>query len=66
MENNEIMKVEMNRREFLVNSIGTVGALALASKFVYEKPREKRPNILIALADDWSWPHASIAGDKSR
>jgi arylsulfatase A-like enzyme len=24
----------------------------------------KRPNILFCLADDWSWPHASIAGDK--
>jgi hypothetical protein len=22
-----------------------------------------RPNILFALADDWSWPHASIAHD---
>jgi len=25
---------------------------------------DKRPNILFALADDWSWPFASIAGDK--
>jgi len=25
---------------------------------------ENRPNILFCLADDWSWPHASIAGDK--
>jgi len=24
----------------------------------------KRPNILFCLADDWSWPHAGIAGDK--
>ncbi|HEY3319982.1 MAG TPA: sulfatase [Planctomycetota bacterium] len=23
-----------------------------------------RPNILFCLADDWMWPHASIAGDK--
>lgn len=23
-----------------------------------------RPNILFCIADDWSWPHASIAGDK--
>jgi len=23
-----------------------------------------RPNILFCLADDWSWPYASIAGDK--
>jgi len=24
---------------------------------------EDRPNILLAIADDWSWPHASIAGE---
>jgi uncharacterized sulfatase len=23
-----------------------------------------RPNILFCIADDWSWPHASIGGDK--
>ena len=28
------------------------------------KPRGKRPNILLAIADDWSWPHAGIGGDK--
>ncbi|HUQ91901.1 MAG TPA: sulfatase [Bryobacteraceae bacterium] len=26
--------------------------------------QRKRPNILFALADDWMWPFASIAGDK--
>lgn len=26
--------------------------------------KEKQPNILFAIADDWSWPHASIAGTK--
>lgn len=25
---------------------------------------QKRPNILFVIADDWSWPHASLAGDK--
>jgi len=25
---------------------------------------KNRPNILFCLADDWSWPHASITGDK--
>ncbi|MBI1320665.1 MAG: sulfatase-like hydrolase/transferase [Candidatus Hydrogenedens sp.] len=29
-----------------------------------EEAAEKRPNILFAIADDWSWPHASIAGAK--
>lgn len=26
---------------------------------------DRRPNILFAIADDWSWPFASIAGDKT-
>jgi arylsulfatase A-like enzyme len=25
---------------------------------------DPRPNILFALADDWSWPHAGVYGDK--
>jgi N-sulfoglucosamine sulfohydrolase len=30
-----------------------------------ETPRsDPRPNILFCIADDWSWPHASIFGDK--
>jgi uncharacterized sulfatase len=28
-----------------------------------DKPAEQRPNILFALADDWSWPHAGVYGD---
>src|SRR5258708_36684152 len=24
---------------------------------------DDRPNILFALADDWSWPHAGVYGD---
>ncbi|MFP6739582.1 MAG: sulfatase-like hydrolase/transferase, partial [Planctomycetota bacterium] len=26
---------------------------------------ETRPNILLLLADNWAWPHASACGDKS-
>ncbi len=54
----------MNRREFLTSCVGTFGALALSDKFIFNKARAKCPNILLALADDWSWPHASIAGTK--
>lgn len=25
---------------------------------------DSRPNILLALADDWAWPHAGVYGDK--
>src|SRR4051794_38806206 len=28
------------------------------------RPVGGRPNILFALADDWSWPHAGVYGDK--
>ena len=57
-------KLQMNRREFLTSCVGTVGVLSLSDKFIFNKVKTKRPNILLALADDWSWPHASIAGDK--
>src|SRR6266851_915640 len=47
------------RREFLkpaaVAAIPGVWAAAAPAK---------RPNILFALADDWMWPLASIAGDR--
>ena len=26
---------------------------------------KKRPNILFAIADDWSWPFAGVGGDKT-
>jgi len=31
--------------------------------FASHRP-ENQPNILFCLADDWSWPHAGIGGDK--
>jgi N-sulfoglucosamine sulfohydrolase len=29
-----------------------------------ERKPQQRPNILFCIADDWSWPHASIGGSK--
>ena len=26
-------------------------------------PKDRRPNIVFCMADDWSWPHAGILGD---
>src|SRR5262249_53575419 len=37
-------------------AVSMVGAAA--------EPADKRPNLLFALADDWSWPHAGVYGDK--
>jgi len=58
-----------SRRDFL-KAIG-LGAASLAfagctnaSEPIGSGASKKRPNILFCLADDWSWPHASIAGDK--
>ncbi len=54
-----------SRRDFLKTIGLSVTSLAFAgcSNSVGKAPK-KRPNILFCLADDWSWPHASIAGDK--
>jgi N-sulfoglucosamine sulfohydrolase len=56
------------RREFL-KAAGR-GAVCAALSGSYDakaqspSDRKRRPNILFCLADDWSWPHASIAGEK--
>ncbi len=58
-----------SRRDF-IKAMG-LGAASMAfagcanaSEPFRSKAPKKRPNILFCLADDWSWPHASIAGDK--
>jgi arylsulfatase A-like enzyme len=43
-------------------SIGCLIALGLVS---FNKPIASHPNILFILADDWSYPYASIYGDHS-
>ncbi len=60
----------MNRREFIKSlsgsTLGLLGTATLGSCAQTVSPRKpkKQTNILFCLADDWSWPHASIAGDK--
>src|SRR5438105_5161532 len=42
-------------------------AILLSSLFAsaaLAAPAAQRPNILIAMADDWAWPHAGVYGDK--
>jgi RND family efflux transporter MFP subunit len=41
----------------------TVVALACCVAAPAQKP-DPRPNILVIVADDWSWPHAGCLGDK--
>ncbi|MPZ16887.1 MAG: sulfatase-like hydrolase/transferase [Luteitalea sp.] len=49
--------------------IGVAGAsrarLDASAARPQDAPSEERPNILLAIADDWSWPHASAYGDKA-
>ena len=58
-----------SRRDFLkamglgIASLAFTGCANTYGLFGRGAPK-KRPNILFCLADDWSWPHASIAGDK--
>jgi N-sulfoglucosamine sulfohydrolase len=58
---------QSTRRDFLRSAgIGAV-SLALAAHRPLGAQNdvkvERKPNILFCIADDWSWPHASIAGD---
>jgi N-sulfoglucosamine sulfohydrolase len=62
-------KVVYTRRDFL-KAMG-IGAASLTlsgctrdSKLFGAQVTKNRPNILFCLADDWSWLHAGIAGDK--
>ena len=56
----------ITRREFIKKAgavsaglaISTYGALPSAAE------EKQRPNILFAIADDWSYPHAGVHGDK--
>ena len=61
--------MDNTRRDFL-KAVG-IGAASLtfsgcthASQSFGAQVTKNRPNILFCLADDWSWPHAGIAGDK--
>jgi arylsulfatase A-like enzyme len=47
-------------------AIGALLALAPAGAPAAETPApDPRPSILLAIADDWSWPHAGCYGDKT-
>jgi arylsulfatase A-like enzyme len=52
----------------MIRFLGLIlGALVVAAPYATAAEPDKpdpRPNILFCLADDWSWPHAGIYGDK--
>ena len=43
--------------------IGIVCACMITLSQCSEALPQQQPNILFAIADDWSWPHASAYGD---
>lgn len=60
---------DFGRREFLKAMGSGIAAIALpscagAAQRIGVKASKNRPNILFCIADDWSWPYASIAGAK--
>ncbi len=44
-------------------TIAVILSLANRSLEAANDEKTSRPNILLLLADNWAWPHASIAGD---
>ncbi len=47
--------------------VGMLIGVAIAARADAATPSTQpdvRPNILLAIADDWSWPHAGVYGDK--
>ncbi len=59
------MKTVRNTRRDFLKAFGFGAASLMTPKLALAgEPDRKRPNILFCLADDWSWPHVSIAGDK--
>ncbi len=58
---------QCNRREFLrVAGLGAACAAFSVPRNGWAQStgdRQRLPNILFCIADDWAWPHASITGD---
>ena len=54
------MSEQWNRRDLLRNMLAPA-SVAIAG---YGRTGHKRPNILFAIADDQSWPHAGAYGDR--
>ena len=55
-----------SRRDFLKTAAASATFLALplsTSTFAARARSARRPNILLAIADDWGWPHAGAYGD---
>lgn len=52
----------MNRRRFLKQLAAAAACTTIGPAASRADERNQRPNILFAIADDWSWPHAGAYG----
>jgi len=55
----------LTRRQFNTALVATAAVLPRAARCAETKLAGSRPNILFAIADDWSWPHAGAYGDRA-
>jgi N-sulfoglucosamine sulfohydrolase len=55
----------VNRTVKFVTLLMTVVGLQTFQANSQDPPKAARPNILFAIADDWSWAHAGAYGDKT-
>lgn len=46
-----------------VRILGIAATIALGVSITLAQPRQQAPNILLVIADDWSYPHAGAYGD---
>lgn len=53
-----------SRRTFLTHSTSAICAGAMMISTSKTSVAAKKPNLLFAIADDWSFPHASVYGTK--
>lgn len=51
------------RQIFKFSLISLLALCLFASGLLAEDSNDKRPNIFLAIADDWGWPHSSSYGD---
>ncbi len=53
----------MDRRTFIKTSAAAAAITLQSNVTTAQESGARRPNILFAIADDWSWPHASAYGE---
>ena len=55
--------MKLTKQRWSIGVVLIVAAIGAAPRGHDQSPQTKRPNILFAIADDWSYPHASVYGD---